>query len=128
MKKTRKHALISLLVVGGSIIAFALLIFFFVMSAVIGLGEISTARFRDHYKLSDGNSLVVDTFDCGAACTSHTEIYKISSEGVQSENIVSCKGVSDIELKNITDHSALISKVTGSGEECHIQEGDTINY
>ncbi len=90
-------------------------------------------RISHTYTISADKILVVDNWDCGATCPSHTSVYiKELNKDSKKTTIFSCDYLADIEFTNIGTNSATISKMLTTKEtnnsECAYKEGDIVSF
>lgn len=85
------------------------------------------------YYLGDNRTLVVDNWNCGAACSFNTKVYieRDNWYGKSKNRLFSCRGVNNVSFANIKSNSAIIDKVEGYEfyiEKCTYKEGDILKF
>jgi hypothetical protein len=123
--KVYTHNMKKVLIVIGIVVALTMVYFFVATPAkedVFKNGE----RITHTYQISADKKVLIDNWDCGATCASHTYVYLQTRK--EKKLLFSCEHVPNIELSDFTATSAKISKIDGDGTSCRYKEGDVINF
>jgi hypothetical protein len=86
------------------------------------------------YQITENKKIIVDTWDCGATCDNNTALYLIDSSDeidLKEKQLLSCYGILNIELSDVTETSAKISLINGDTDNiqnCGYYIDDVIEY
>lgn len=89
--------------------------------------------FVREYKISSNKKIVIDNWDCGATCLAQISlgVYRNIGFIYLYNNLLTCEHIDDVELIDINEDYAVVSRIRSSYNErtiCNLKEGLIIYY